>query len=115
MNKRQKTGGRTKGTPNKATALNRDFIQNMINQQTEKLEHELTMLQGKDYINAVLQLLEFVVPKMQKQQVFMVNESHPMPRVPVITEHYDEETECSSFTVTYADQLSNSSKPHTTS
>jgi hypothetical protein len=83
MLQRQKTGDSKQGTPNKTTALHKEFVQNLLNDQTEKLKRELNKLQGKDYIMAVLQLTVFVLPKMQRRQVEFKNDS-PVPQAPCI-------------------------------
>jgi hypothetical protein len=57
--------------------------QDLLNNQTDKLKRELDKLQGKDYITAVLQLTEFVLPKMQRGQVKFRNDT-PVPQAPRI-------------------------------
>jgi hypothetical protein len=103
MGKRTKTGGRTKGTPNKATVLNREFVQILLNQQGDKIEQELSRLGGKEYINVVLQLMAFVVPKIERHQVILNAESQHKPKTPRITEVYDKDTDCCSFIVSLED------------
>lgn len=39
-----KKGGRIKGTPNKVTAIQREFIQSLLDSQTTKIETELSSL-----------------------------------------------------------------------
>lgn len=58
--------GRPRGRANKATALHRAFIQDLLNSQMGKIKVELQGLKGKDYINAIIALAEFVIPKAQK-------------------------------------------------
>ncbi len=61
--------GRPSGTPNKLTISQREFIQGIIDKQRPKIEKELTGLQGRDYINAVSNLLEFVLPKIRRMEL----------------------------------------------
>ncbi len=66
QNKQIKTGGRQKGTPNKITTSHRELIQTILGKEIEagKIEKELSKLEGKDYLDIVLKLAGFVVPKL---------------------------------------------------
>ena len=66
---REKTGGRQKGTPNKATANLRDTIQEIIERQFETLESDLEELEGKDRIAFVLKLIEYILPKQRETKI----------------------------------------------
>ena len=61
-----KSGGRTKGTPNKVTAIQREFIQSLLDSQNSKIEAELSSLSGKEYLSVILSLMEFTVPKLSR-------------------------------------------------
>ena len=61
--------GRKKGTPNKVTQLQREFIQTLLDTQQDKILTELNQLHGKDYLNAVNGLMEFVLPKLQRTEL----------------------------------------------
>ena len=61
--------GRGKGTPNKVTQLQREFIQSLLDTQQDKILTELNQLHGKDYLNAVNGLMEFVLPKLQRTEL----------------------------------------------
>ena len=62
----QKSGGRTKGTPNKVTAIQREFIQSLLDSQNSKIEAELSSLSGKEYLSVILSLMEFTIPKLNR-------------------------------------------------
>ena len=64
-----KTGGRQKGTPNKATANLKNTIHGIVERQFETLESDLEELDGRDKINFVLKLIEFVLPKQREQKI----------------------------------------------
>jgi hypothetical protein len=54
------------GSPNKATAKTRDLIQTVVEGSMTRIQEELETLHGKDYITAVVSLLEFVQPKLAR-------------------------------------------------
>ncbi len=61
--------GRKKGTPNKTTKLQREFIQSLLDTQTNKIKLELSRLHGKNYFAALNGLMEFVIPKLQRTEI----------------------------------------------
>lgn len=61
-----KKGGKEKGTPNKKTAQWETFSEYCLNGGLERFERELNTLEGKDYVNAFITLLEFHKPKLQR-------------------------------------------------
>ena len=67
--KRQKTGGRTKGTPNKDTRELRERISDLIDMHFDKLSDDLLSLQPKERIEAMTKLLEYSLPKLQRVEV----------------------------------------------
>ena len=60
--------GRPPGAANKATATARDYIQRIIDGEGDKLKSELDKLEGTAYVNAIIRLMEFSVPKLQRVQ-----------------------------------------------
>ena len=60
---RKKTGGRQKGTPNKATAELRKFVSELIEENKELIKSDFLSLPPRDRIVAVERLLSFVLPK----------------------------------------------------
>lgn len=63
-----KTGGRKKGTPNKDTELKK-FLIDLVNSGQQKLIDELETLSGKDYVDAIFKLMEYVQPKLSRAEV----------------------------------------------
>lgn len=61
--KRDKTGGRKIGTPNRNTAETRNFIQNIINNELTFIEDLMLELTPKERVDAVIKLLPYIVPK----------------------------------------------------
>lgn len=72
--------GRKKGTPNKVTKLQREFIQSLLDAQQAKIKYELGRLHGKDYLGTVTGLMEFVMPKLQRTELVEV-EDKPLPQI----------------------------------
>jgi hypothetical protein len=61
--------GRQKGTPNKTTSNLKATIQNIVERQFETLESDLEELEGRDKINFVLKLIEYVLPKQRETKI----------------------------------------------
>lgn len=70
-----KTGGRKKGTANKLTLSHRELIQSIFDSEVRsgRVECELKKLEGKDYIDAILKLTGFVLPKLNSVDVTQTN------------------------------------------
>jgi hypothetical protein len=54
------------GSPNKATAKTRQLVNLVIENSLERIQAELDGLRGKEYIAAVVSLLEFALPKLNR-------------------------------------------------
>ena len=65
--KGEKTGGRKKGTPNKATAFTREVITSVLGDyiETGMLGEDFKKLAAKDRVDAVIKLAGFILPKPQ--------------------------------------------------
>lgn len=61
--------GRPKGVPNKATANLKNTINGIVERQFETLETDLEQLDGRDKINFVLKLIEYVLPKQRESKI----------------------------------------------
>jgi hypothetical protein len=72
--KRDKTGGRKIGTPNKTTAETKEFIQNIVNNELTFFEDLMLELTPKERVDAVIKLLPYVVPKTSEVSII---ESEP--------------------------------------
>lgn len=64
-----KKGGKEKGTPNKKTAQWEAFSEYCLNGGLERFERELNTLEGKDFVNAFITLLEFHKPKLARTEM----------------------------------------------
>ena len=69
MGKRQKTGGRTKGTVNKTTKEIRVHYQNLVSENIEQLSDDLESLEPLQRIKMILELSKFVVPTLRSTEL----------------------------------------------
>jgi hypothetical protein len=80
--KRQKTGGRQKGTPNKITSDLRQVLQIIITSEIQNLASDLSQLSTKEKIDAIIKLLPFVLPKMDSIEItYQENELMNLPLI----------------------------------
>jgi hypothetical protein len=70
---RVKTGGRTKGTPNRTTKELKEMIHNIVEVQLDTIEEDLQDLDPKDRLNILLKLVEYVLPKQREQKIDFSN------------------------------------------
>jgi hypothetical protein len=68
-----KTGGRTKGTPNRTTKELKELIHNIVEVQLDTIEEDLQDLDPKDRLNILLRLVEYVLPKQREQKIDFSN------------------------------------------
>lgn len=61
--------GRKVGSVNKLPAFHREFIQTLLDGQQGRIEDELSQLQGKNYFDAINALIEYVLPKLSRQEL----------------------------------------------
>ena len=61
--KGEKTGGRTKGTPNKATQEVRQLFHQLVRDNLPQLKKDLATLEPYQRVNAMIKLSQFIVPK----------------------------------------------------
>lgn len=73
--RKNKVGGRAKGTPNKFTKFQREFVHNLLDMQLDKIEIELNRLSGKPYLDAIFTLIEYTIPKLNKTEIHNTTES----------------------------------------
>lgn len=61
-----RSGGRAKGTPNKASAATKDILLDLINeyQDSELLKEDFTMLQPKERLGIFVKILPYIRPKL---------------------------------------------------
>ena len=58
-----KKGGRTKGTPNKATQEVRNLFEQLVRDNLPQLQKDLAALEPYQRVNALIKLSQFIVPK----------------------------------------------------
>lgn len=63
--KGQKTGGRKKGTPNKATSTLRDWFLQLVNDNRQQIETDLREMEAKDRLQWIEKILPYILPKVQ--------------------------------------------------
>lgn len=83
--KGKKTGGRTKGTPNKTTAAMKDVIKDIVsaymsnevidekNMNERHFAADLARLEPKDRLDAMIKLMAFVTPKPQSVALGLID------------------------------------------
>jgi hypothetical protein len=62
---RNKTGGRTAGTPNKITADIRESLRNFVESNILTVQQNFDALEPKDKLKFLSDILQFILPKMQ--------------------------------------------------
>lgn len=64
-----KTGGRKKGTPNKATQGIREWINDFLNRNINQIEKDWKKLEPKERVQAFQQLFKYVLPTLQSTTI----------------------------------------------
>ena len=64
--KRQKTGGRLQGTPNKTTTEIRDLISAFVGNNVETLQRDFDQLEAKERLQFFEKLLQYLIPKQKE-------------------------------------------------
>jgi hypothetical protein len=77
MNKKEKTGGRTKGTPNKTTAQIRNEFQILISNNIEVLQNDIEALDPLQRIKTLIELSKFVLPTLKAVEVTEIDTDKP--------------------------------------
>lgn len=69
--KRQKTGGRVAGTPNKTTAVTKEIITNLLSEYSASgdMSMDFKMLEPKDRLSIAEKMMQYVMPKIQSVAV----------------------------------------------
>lgn len=65
----EKTGGRSKGTPNRVTSELKSWIQQVIDGNRSQFEKDLKGLDAKDRLLILEKLMAYVTPKMQSVSI----------------------------------------------
>ena len=75
--KKQKTGGRKAGTPNKSSQEVREFMQSFLSEKFENLDEIYNQLEPKDKINAIIKMLPYIVPKQMQMDLTANHKTKP--------------------------------------
>jgi hypothetical protein len=67
--------GKPKGTKHKKTVQWEQLADSIIGKCAERFEHELFSLEGKDFVNAYIQVLNYFKPKYQSTELKAEKES----------------------------------------
>jgi len=81
MAKGYKTGGRSKGTPNKATQELREALNDFIESNIERIKTDFESLEPKDRVKLFSELLQYVLPKYQAIQTKIESDTTQFPAV----------------------------------
>ncbi|ARK12188.1 hypothetical protein A6C57_18640 [Fibrella sp. ES10-3-2-2] len=66
---RKKTGGRKPGSTNKASTDIKGRIAALIDNQFDRIQSDLEMMEPKDRVSAYLKFMEYVLPKQREQKI----------------------------------------------
>lgn len=64
-----KTGGRTKGTPNRISGTLKEWISSVIDKNRMQFEADIGKLEPKDRVLLIEKLMQYIVPKQAAQKV----------------------------------------------
>ena len=62
MKEREKTGGRTAGTPNKATQEIKAWVKQLLETNQEQFESDMLAIEPKDRLQVMTSLLRYAIP-----------------------------------------------------
>lgn len=65
----EKTGGRSKGTPNKITGTLKEFISEIIDENRERIREDLEALEPKDRLQVLEKMMQYVIPKQKEMDL----------------------------------------------
>ena len=60
--------GRKKGTPNKVTTTQREWLARLIDNNRERIEQDINLLEPKDRLLILERLMQYSIPKLQAGQ-----------------------------------------------
>jgi dsRNA-specific ribonuclease len=67
MSKRFKTGGRSKGTPNKTTLEIRQILTDILSNNIDSIQNDLKHLQPKERIKVLIDISRLVLPQLKAE------------------------------------------------
>ena len=69
MEKREKTGGRVAGVPNRSTSEIREHIQFLVEDNLDLLNEDIKSLEPIDRIKIITQLAKFILPTLKAEEI----------------------------------------------
>jgi hypothetical protein len=69
MARGEKTGGRTKGTPNRTTAEIRDLFQKLVDENIDTISDDLKELKPEQRLKFLIEFAKFVIPTVKAIEV----------------------------------------------
>jgi hypothetical protein len=84
-----KTGGRTKGTPNKTTAEIREHFQTLISNNLELLDNDLKDLKPIERLKMIIELSKFVIPVLKATDLALTGQNGGENFKPIIIKFID--------------------------
>ena len=79
----QKFGGRTAGTSNKTTAEVREAFATLLQNNFDKIQRDIDLLEPKERISTILQIAKFVIPVLRSVDV-MQQEQQEQKLKPIV-------------------------------
>lgn len=81
MTKREKTGGRSKGTPNKVTAEVREHFSTLVSENMVKLQSDIDSLEPLQRVKVILDMAKFVLPTLKATEINTQADEVKMPTI----------------------------------
>ncbi len=69
MEKKEKTGGRTKGTPNHTTKEIRNLYQSLVSENIKLLNDDIKQLEPFQRLKIIIELSKFVLPSLKPTEL----------------------------------------------
>lgn len=86
MISKQKTGGRTKGTPNRTTTETKEILQTILSKEMDKLGAMLEQLEPNERVNAIAKLLPYILPKQSEVKADLTTKGESLHYKPIFGE-----------------------------
>lgn len=62
-------GGRPKGSKNRATKDLRQFVDDFINNNRDKIQEDFDLLEPKERIDTIIKLMDYLLPKLKRTEI----------------------------------------------
>lgn len=78
MEKRIKTGGRQKGTPNRTQAEIKEYFQMLVSENLELLQSDLESLKPELRVKYIIELSKFIIPQLRPIEIATISAEQPL-------------------------------------